>query len=83
MIGSTFVCLGDLAQQQTAQQSQSSQLIDGMKDLSAQLQLCVLQPVSTPSLPSPLIVASPAFPVSKPDKFDGSPDKCIGFLLQC
>uniref|UniRef100_A0A3B1JAD9 CCHC-type domain-containing protein n=1 Tax=Astyanax mexicanus TaxID=7994 RepID=A0A3B1JAD9_ASTMX len=45
--------------------------------LASANQASVSSPASAPSYPS-----AAAFPVSKPDKYDGSPDLCRGFLLQ-
>ncbi|KAI4898691.1 hypothetical protein NFI96_020791 [Prochilodus magdalenae] len=60
-----------------------SQISADLRDIVAQLaQLNIMsaaesEPVAL-SLPS-----TGSFPVSKPDKFDGAPNLCRGFLLQC
>uniref|UniRef100_A0A3B1JP89 DUF4939 domain-containing protein n=1 Tax=Astyanax mexicanus TaxID=7994 RepID=A0A3B1JP89_ASTMX len=59
-----------------------------MKDFRCALQCekYVANPVSLASASSPPVSSSTpsaaTFPVSKPDKYDGSPDLCRGFLLQ-
>ena len=75
----------DLGRRQTEQQAQLSQLL---KDVSLQLQsLCNIQPATQPTQPTAasteIVNPTTHFSVSKLDKFDGSPDKCSGFLLQC
>uniref|UniRef100_A0A3B1JS24 CCHC-type domain-containing protein n=1 Tax=Astyanax mexicanus TaxID=7994 RepID=A0A3B1JS24_ASTMX len=78
-----------LTTQQSDQHSQLAQITASLQDIAAQLtQLRVATPASLASanqapVSSPAIAPSSAcFPVSKPDKYDGSPDLCRGFLLQ-
>ncbi|KAI4889192.1 hypothetical protein NFI96_012963 [Prochilodus magdalenae] len=78
------VSVSDLAKQQSVQQTQLAQISANLRDISAhlaQLQVPVrtgIEPAATP-LPT-----SGSFPVGKPEKkFDGAPNLCSGFLLQC
>ncbi|XP_049339640.1 uncharacterized protein LOC125804612 [Astyanax mexicanus] len=78
-----------LTTQQSDQHSQLAQITASLQDIATQLaQLRVATPASLASanqapVSSPAIAPSTAaFPVSKPDKYDGSPDLCRGFLLQ-
>uniref|UniRef100_A0A3B1JRD6 Retrotransposon gag domain-containing protein n=1 Tax=Astyanax mexicanus TaxID=7994 RepID=A0A3B1JRD6_ASTMX len=77
--------IGALTQLQGEQQKQLTQVIEGMKQLSTQILSLGASAtvVSTPSPPAPVSLNESIFPVSKPDKFDGSPELCKGFLLQC
>ena len=77
--------VGSLTQQQSEQQQQLVSIANSLKEITSQLQSMnaggsrETNPSPVVSLPTPTSV----FPVSKPDKFDGSPDQCRGFLLQC
>uniref|UniRef100_A0A3B1JHG9 Ty3 transposon capsid-like protein domain-containing protein n=1 Tax=Astyanax mexicanus TaxID=7994 RepID=A0A3B1JHG9_ASTMX len=76
-----------LSTQQSEQHSQLAQITASLQGIASQLaQLSVANPVSlaSASLPpvSSLTQPATAFPVSKPDKYDGTPDSCRGFLLQ-
>uniref|UniRef100_A0A3B1JCV1 DUF4939 domain-containing protein n=1 Tax=Astyanax mexicanus TaxID=7994 RepID=A0A3B1JCV1_ASTMX len=44
--------------------------------------LLFLPPLAAPSMPN-ANSSVPGFSVSKPELFDGDPEKCSGFLLQC
>ncbi|KAI4885263.1 hypothetical protein NFI96_001100 [Prochilodus magdalenae] len=75
--------VSDLAKQQSVQQTQLAQISANLRDISAhlaQLQVPVrtgIEPAATP------LSTSGSFPVGKPEKFDGAPNLCSGFLLQC
>uniref|UniRef100_A0A3B1K6C1 Ty3 transposon capsid-like protein domain-containing protein n=1 Tax=Astyanax mexicanus TaxID=7994 RepID=A0A3B1K6C1_ASTMX len=78
-----------LTTQQSDQHSQLAQITASLQDIATQhAQLRVANPASLASanqapVSAPVIAPSAAtFPVSKPDKYDGSPDLCRGFLLQ-
>uniref|UniRef100_A0A3B4D6I7 CCHC-type domain-containing protein n=1 Tax=Pygocentrus nattereri TaxID=42514 RepID=A0A3B4D6I7_PYGNA len=67
------------------QQSQLTQLVASIKGLSSQLHtLNLAEPELDKATPmAPVSSSLVTFPVSKPNKFKGNPDKCRGFLLQC
>uniref|UniRef100_A0A3B1J9J4 Ty3 transposon capsid-like protein domain-containing protein n=1 Tax=Astyanax mexicanus TaxID=7994 RepID=A0A3B1J9J4_ASTMX len=78
-----------LTTQQSDQHSQLAQITASLQDIAAQLtQLRVATPASlasanqAPVSSTAIAPSSACFPVSKPDKYDGSPDLCRGFLLQ-
>uniref|UniRef100_A0A3B1K9L6 Ty3 transposon capsid-like protein domain-containing protein n=1 Tax=Astyanax mexicanus TaxID=7994 RepID=A0A3B1K9L6_ASTMX len=76
-----------LSTQQSEQHSQLAQITTSLQGIASQLaQLSVANPVSLASASSPPVSSftqpATAFPVSKPDKYDGAPDSCRGFLLQ-
>ena len=77
--------LESLSQQQAEQQAQLAQLVTSVKDLTGQLQQMTLTDPAVSPVPSPAIVenSGACFPVSKPEKYEGDPDKLRGFLLQC
>uniref|UniRef100_A0A3B1IVM6 CCHC-type domain-containing protein n=1 Tax=Astyanax mexicanus TaxID=7994 RepID=A0A3B1IVM6_ASTMX len=81
--------VSSLTSQQTEQHSQLAQITASLQGISAQLaQLSVATTASlAPASQAPVSLAytAPAatvFSVSKPDKYEGSPDLCRGFLLQ-
>ncbi|KAI4901477.1 hypothetical protein NFI96_000625 [Prochilodus magdalenae] len=84
MFESLTSSVSTLTSQQSEQHSQLVQISTNLRDISTQLAQLSL----SPALPEAAGAAavSPvcsAFPVSKPDKYDGSPELCRGFLLQC
>ncbi|KAI4894728.1 hypothetical protein NFI96_008423 [Prochilodus magdalenae] len=73
----------NLSKQQTDLSEQLGQISATLHDISTRQ-----APASAPVLAgveptAPPIPAAGSFPVSKPDKFDGAPNLCCGFLLQC
>ncbi|KAI4890785.1 hypothetical protein NFI96_028572, partial [Prochilodus magdalenae] len=79
--------VNSLAQQQAGQLAQLIQISDSLGDLTERLTLLTAPPTAgaesatTAPVPAPAVAGS--FPVSKPEKYDGAPSQCQGFLLQC
>ncbi|KAI4902871.1 hypothetical protein NFI96_000375 [Prochilodus magdalenae] len=72
-----------LAKQQCEQQAQLAQISASLRDVTEQLAR-FSNPVAAATEPAaPPLPTAGSFPVNKPDKFDGAPDSCSGFLLQC
>uniref|UniRef100_A0A3B1KEA5 Gypsy retrotransposon integrase-like protein 1 n=1 Tax=Astyanax mexicanus TaxID=7994 RepID=A0A3B1KEA5_ASTMX len=69
--------ISELARQQSSQQQQLTQVLDSLRGLIPVVPNPVVTATHTPTLPTN------TFPVCKPELFDGDPDKCSGFLLQC
>ncbi|KAI4885455.1 hypothetical protein NFI96_014403 [Prochilodus magdalenae] len=76
-----------LAQQQAGQQAQLTQISASLSEITERLTLLSAPPTAGPEPVTPAPAAAPAaagsFPVSKPEKYDGAPSQCQGFLLQC
>ncbi|KAI4874718.1 hypothetical protein NFI96_007697 [Prochilodus magdalenae] len=79
--------VNSLAQQQAGQLAQLIQISDSLGDLTERLTLLTAPPTAGAESATPAPVPAPAvagsFPVSKPEKYDGAPSQCQGFLLQC
>ncbi|KAL7825225.1 hypothetical protein AOLI_G00324320 [Acnodon oligacanthus] len=85
VLSSVTQSLESLANQQAEQQAQLVQLVNSVKEMTSQFQSVNLseQRVAAALLPVTTGASASFFPVSKPDKYEGDPDKCRGFLLQC
>uniref|UniRef100_A0A3B1JYM9 Gypsy retrotransposon integrase-like protein 1 n=1 Tax=Astyanax mexicanus TaxID=7994 RepID=A0A3B1JYM9_ASTMX len=70
--------VSELARQQTTQQQQLAELLAHLRGVTEPSP----SPLAAPSMPD-ANSSVPGFSVSKPELFDGDPEKCSGFLLQC
>ena len=69
--------LESLAQQQSKQQARLVQLVSSVKGLTSELQtLSATEPALRPAPSTQIQATTFLFPVSKPDKSDGNPNKC-------
>uniref|UniRef100_A0AAR2J3M5 Gypsy retrotransposon integrase-like protein 1 n=1 Tax=Pygocentrus nattereri TaxID=42514 RepID=A0AAR2J3M5_PYGNA len=71
--------VGELTNRQNNQSIQLTQIFAGLQSLTTNLQ-CHLHDQTVGSVS---VASGHFFPICKPEPYDGNPNKCSGFILQC